>query len=379
MQSRSTIKDIASQLSTFVGLRQWFDDFLRPGPRLIDELECVISVLLAIVLAHLLGAKNVSWAAFTGYIVMREIVSDSLVRGGLRIVGTLVGAGLAVWLTPHIVQTWPMASLAAGVIGAVSLYGAMTGRRSYAWLLVGLTFEMTLFDSIEFPHDTVSQFAISRILEVLAGTVACVLVSAVSSVTVRRYWPGKRAPASKRLGWNAKAAWHALQCGVALALLPPAWVLFHVPSLSQSAISVLAVMLVPVSALGDSGLAPVNRRLGQRVVGCCIGGLAAAVVLIVGHGWVPILIVGTVFGVALGRHLENSGRGYSYIGLQFTLAVLVVLVPDSYANAVLAPGLERLVGILFGLLLLEPILAMWHMMVPVQPAPKPPLVGRDKK
>src|ERR1700744_361969 len=72
--------------------------------RLIDELECSLSVLLAIVFAHLLGATNVSWAAYSGYMVMRGHVAESTVRGILRILGTCAGAGLAVVVTPLVLD-----------------------------------------------------------------------------------------------------------------------------------------------------------------------------------------------------------------------------------------------------------------------------------
>ena len=48
-------------------------------------------------------------------------------------------------------------------------------------------------------------------------------------------------------------------------------------------------------------------------------------------------------------------------GTQFTLAVLVTLVPDSYAGAAIAPALARLTGILVGMALLEPVLLAWHL------------------
>lgn len=32
-----------------------------PGPRMIDEIECACSVLLAIVISHQIGAENVGW------------------------------------------------------------------------------------------------------------------------------------------------------------------------------------------------------------------------------------------------------------------------------------------------------------------------------
>src|SRR5690242_21914959 len=74
--------------------------FLTPGPRMVDELECVLSVLLAIVFGHLAGATNISWAAFSGYMVMRGHVSESFRRGVLRILGTIAGAALAVAIYP---------------------------------------------------------------------------------------------------------------------------------------------------------------------------------------------------------------------------------------------------------------------------------------
>ena len=81
-------------------------------------------------------------------------------------------------------------------------YGAITGRRAYAWLFVGLTFEMILLDTLEHPALAIGTFARTRMLEVAAGTVACVVVSCLSTLTARRRWPAERAPPAKRAGWH---------------------------------------------------------------------------------------------------------------------------------------------------------------------------------
>src|SRR5262249_44380994 len=100
--------------------------FLTPGPRMVDEIECVFSLVLAIVLGHLVGAQNISWAAFSGFMVMRGHVSESLRRGLLRIAGTIGGAAIAVAIFPGIAPI-PLASSAAlALIGWCSLYGALT-------------------------------------------------------------------------------------------------------------------------------------------------------------------------------------------------------------------------------------------------------------
>src|SRR5262249_21300569 len=149
--------------------------------RMVDELEVVGSVLLAILFGHLVGARNISWAAFSGYMVMRGHVSETLWRGLLRIAGTGLGAGLALWLTP-MVRTSPWLSAAAlALAGGVSFYATLTRKHSYAWLFVGLTFQMILLDHLEHPAEPLLTFAATRAREVTAGTAACVLVSLLST------------------------------------------------------------------------------------------------------------------------------------------------------------------------------------------------------
>src|ERR1700678_2965764 len=96
-------------MSEIPACAKWRLIVLSPkNARFVDELECVLSVLLAIALAHLLKAQNVSWAAFSGYMVMRGHVADSILRGSLRMLGTAVGAGLALFIVPVIQNSWPL-------------------------------------------------------------------------------------------------------------------------------------------------------------------------------------------------------------------------------------------------------------------------------
>jgi uncharacterized membrane protein YccC len=348
---------------------------LTPGPRMVDELECVGSVLLAIVFGHLADVQNISWAAFSGYMVMRGHISESLLRGVLRVVGTAAGALLALALTP-LVRTSPAASAAAlALVGGGAFYGALTHKRSYAWLFVGLTFSMVLLDKLEHPHHALEAFASSRMREVVAGTVACVLVSMVSTITLRRRWPGPPGAPAADLGWSPEAARHAGQAAVALAILPFLGAAFRVPALSQSAVTIMAVMLVPVSGIGASGLVPVSRRIVLRVAGCVCGAALAAAFLFLAHSLARrgagVLIAGTMLGVVLGRHIENGKSAIAYGGTQFTLAILVTLVPDSYAHAEIGPAAARLTGILVGILLLEPVLVAWHVAAPARAERQP--------
>jgi len=338
--------------------------FVTPGPRMVDELECVASVLLAILLGHLAGARNVSWAAFSGYMVMRGQVTESLRRGLFRVIGTGCGALLALACVDTVGAGLVPATLALAAVGGLTLFAALTSKRSYAWLFVGLTFSMILLDQIDHPAETAGHFAVTRVVEVVAGTAACVLVSMLSAISLRRRWPAPKNEPPRSTGWRPDAARHAGQGAFALALLPLLHLVLPLHQLSQAAVAIMAVMLVPVGGIGASGLRPVSRRIVMRVAGCAAGASFAAAMLLASQGAAAALVLGAAIGVMLGRHIENAQSNVAYAGTQFVLAVLVTLVPDSYANPDLHAGCERLAGTLLGIAVLLPVLIAWHVMAP---------------
>lgn len=329
-----------------------------------DELECVASVLLAIVFAHLIGAEMVAWAAFTAFVLMKGPISETIVRAVLRMIGTLLGATLAIWFVRlSSGALWQTMAITA-LIGGIGLFGMLTARRAYAWLLFGLTFIMIVLDRLEHPGIEVDTLALTRVLEVGAGTLACLIVSVISTLTARRWWPVSVTLPSPPVGWHPHAARHALLAALALSVLPVVHHYFDVPELAQAGVTIVAVMIVPVATLGSQGLRPVSGRLRQRAIGCLCGGLLAAAVLFLSGGAMPILIAGTCLGIIIGRHIENGSSRNAYLGLQFTLAVLIVLVPDDYANVSIGPGLERLVSVFVGMALLLPVLLGGYLVMP---------------
>ena len=112
-------------------------------------------------------------------------------------------------------------------------------------------------------------FAQMRLLEVGAGTIACVAVSLLSTLTVRRRWPGLTpAPAQADRLASGRGASRRAGGRQTLALLPVLHALFGIPELEQAGVTVMAVMIVPVADLTTSGLVPVSRRLLYRAIGC---------------------------------------------------------------------------------------------------------------
>lgn len=361
---RDTAVDLARAIRAALGD---FGSWPTSKARLFDEIEAVLSVLLAIAAAHLIGIRNVGWAAFSGYMVMRSHVADTFGRGALRVAGTAAGALLAVIALNRVHDSPLLQSALLVAFGFLTLYGALISQRGYAWLFAGLTFAMVLIDGMQHPEGMVVDFALSRFEEVLIGTTACVLVSAVSTVTLRRIdGPASSRPAKPSGSeviplWNGHAFLHAMQGAIALGLIPLAWRFLGIESLDQSSITIMAVMIVPISSL-SLPRKPTSTKLIHRFAGCLAGGLLAAAVLVSTHHSPLLMTLGVCAGVVIGKHIENGSSGVSYLGTQFALAFLVILVPDTYAAADLAPGLDRLFGIIFGMILLEPVRLLFRVM-----------------
>lgn len=337
---------------------------LTPGRRMADEVECVASVLLAILIAHLIGAQMIAWAAFTAFVLLKGPIGETILRATLRMIGTFVGATLAIWFERLTSGALWQVMLVTALVGGIGLFGMMTARRAYAWLLFGLTFIMIVLDRLEHPSLDIEGLALTRVLEVGAGTLACLIVSVISTLTTRRLWPVPAPSMSPPAGWHLGAARHAALAAIAVGLIPIVHRIFGMVELAQAGVTIIAVMIVPVATLGASGLKPVSLRLWQRSLGCLGGGIAAFAVLLLSQGSLPVLIAGTCIGIMIGRHIENGNARYAYVGLQFTLAVLIVLVPDDYTDVSIGPGLERLVSVFHGMAILVPILLAGHFAAP---------------
>lgn len=329
----------------------------RRPQRMLDECETVLSVLLAIVIAHVVGAHNVGWAAFSGYMVMRTQLAETLSRGALRVVGTVAGALLAWWLVTWLEHSLVLMSVSLFLVGGGTLYAALTRKRSYAWLFTGLTFAMVVLDALHEPSAVVHAFVLTRGLEVFSGTAACVLVNLLSAWTIRPRVHGKQYFFSDRPApltthaWERSAALHAGQAAVALSLLPFLSSWLRAEALSQAAITIMAVMMIPLATLtGDRGA--VRMRVLHRFAGCLLGAASAAIALVLSHGNLPATLLFMTLGIMVGRHIENSSKPFAYIGTQYSLAFLVVFVPDDYAEVSSTPGWERLSGIVLGLFIL---------------------------
>ncbi|MGN6579919.1 MAG: FUSC family protein [Bordetella sp.] len=360
---RSLASDIARDLR----------DIARSAPRTLDETAAVAAVLLSIACAHALGEQNIGWAAFSAYMVMRPNISLSLQRGLLRIAGTAVGAAGALFLPAQVLASSALLSAVLAIVGAATLYLALTERSGYAWLFAGITFAMVVIEPLAGSHSRLIGFAISRIAEVTTGTICGIGASALCAAIVKRAFasahaPSAAPPSATPRRWRKKVGMHALKGGVALALLPFASKFLHLPYPAQAAVTILAVLMMPQDKL-EAANSQTVKRMAHRFAGCMAGGLLATAGLLTLHQSTVLLWLLTMAGIVIGRHIENSRTGGTYIGTQFALVFLFVLVPDSYSAVDVDAGLQRFLGIVSGIVLLALVMLAARL-------PRPPLAMR---
>lgn len=339
---------------------------LPSGQRLIDELEALISVFVAIAAARMCRVDHVGWAAFSGYMVMRSHVRTSLDRGLHRVIGTAVGAAAAWLLITQVGRSTIIVSLSLGCFGFICALLVLRHKRSYAWLFAGITFAMVLTSGAYDPSH-VTWFAVSRVLEVFIGTASCVVVSAFSTYFVRRTSTllgevlehPSSGSSSLDVGRSLEIGL-AAQAAVTLALVPFLWRWMVSEAAQQATTTIFAVMAVP-AGIATIRSGPTSLKLALRFAGCFAGALLATGALFVSHGLPELVTLALCVGILCGRHLENGPHRVAYGGTQLVLAFLTVLVPDHFGVADIHPGFDRLSGIFLGIILLEPVRLLFSM------------------
>jgi uncharacterized membrane protein YccC len=149
-------------------------------------------------------------------------------------------------------------------------------------------------------------------------------------------------------------------------LMPVIWNLFVLPSLTQMAITVAAVMAVPVP--GDDPRAAGRTVIGrgeQRLLGCLWGGVLGLLCLALPLTLYPLWLAVLFAGVWLCAHIGTSERGISYAGIQACVVFIITLVQGPGPPASILPGIDRFAGITAGLAVL---LAISVMLWPSAPA-----------
>ena len=138
--------------------------------------------LLALCLTQLLPLPHDSWAILTVLVIMlSQYVGTAAVKAIMRVVGTIAGAMVGVWLVGNYTSTPIVFLPVLFVVMAHATYQfGHFGLRQlpYTYFLLGLTTLVIGTDGIAAP-DQVWQLGLYRTEEILAGVISALLVSSI--------------------------------------------------------------------------------------------------------------------------------------------------------------------------------------------------------
>jgi uncharacterized membrane protein YccC len=342
------------------------------GPRARDAIRAMLSVFLAVTLATVLQLDDLVWAAFSGFMVMRGSVKQTIPRGLHRVVGTVAGATLGMALAPLAAESPLMLMVSLFAVSWIGVFGALESDSSYAWVFVGITAGLVLTDAFSSPS-TLWHFTVTRVLEILVGTgssffVAC-LFERSDTFTDNGAAPRQTKHVSRRTGrdvWREqwlRENWplivHATRSALAVAALPLIWRWFDIQSFSQTAVTSYVLMIIPAATARGSPERPIYERAAHRMLGCLLGSSMA----IVCAGMLDDSLVGMALAVGaavwIGDHIQSGAEGINYLGTQFTLGFLITLIQKSEPITSVLPGIERLLGIVIGCALICFMFVIW--------------------
>jgi uncharacterized membrane protein YccC len=153
--------------------------FLNLEHRLFS-LKTFCAGALALLISFWLDLPKPYWALATVYIASQPLSGATRSKATFRAIGTILGAVVAVALTPNLVNAPALLVLAISLWTGFCLYLAIRDRspRGYTFLLAGYTTGIIAFPAVDAP-ETVFDLALARSEEILVGILCAAIVSSV--------------------------------------------------------------------------------------------------------------------------------------------------------------------------------------------------------
>jgi uncharacterized membrane protein YccC len=374
------LRDIVEALSTELRL-------LEPGGvRGTKALGAALSVALAVFAALILHSDEPWWAAISAWMMSGVSLSGALPRGVMRIAGSIAGAIIAVIVLGLFAYDPLPFCLCLFAIAWVGLFGFAKSRHGYAWLISTITGNLVMLIALDQPQ-TAFTIAVNRVVDVTIGTAATLLVTyllpklpdvpggnaaSASSTLPLLFWSRRHARELERwLSENWLLMLHACRGGLTVMALPLLLNWLAPLGSSTLAVTAVAVMAVPTTAVQEPDGRTVVQRAVYRLVGCALGALLGLLCLYwIGQNfliWV-LLLMG---GVWLSSQVQTGSTGISYVGIQAGFAFLLSMVQGQGPPLSPIPGIDRFAGITAGLavlLIITMVMSLFRL-TSIPPAP----------
>ena len=357
---------------------------LEPGgPRGTEALASALSVALAALAALFLHSDNPWWAAISAWMVTRSSLAVSLSRGGMRIVGSVAGATIAVIILGLFAYDPLPFCLCLFALAFTGLFGFAKSRHGYAWLIFAVTGNLVMLIALAQPQ-TAFTIAVNRTADVAIGTAAALLVTfllpalpdapgspAVGSPIALPllFWRRRHAGQFERwLRENGPLILHACRGALTVMVLPLLLNWLAPLGSSTLAVTAVAVMAIPTTAILEPDGRTVVQRAIHRLVGCALGALLGLLCLSwVGSNFLVWLLL-LMGGIWLTSQIQSGTTGICYVGTQAGLAFLLSMIQGEGPPLSPIPGIDRFAGIIAGL----SVLLIITMVISLFRLPRPP-------
>ncbi len=373
------LREIPGALATELRSLEW------RGRRGLEAAEAAASVSLAVLAALALHSDEPWWAAITAFMVTRAAPAEAVSRSVMRVAGSIIGALAAlVVLRLFVYQSLPFL-LCLFLSSCVGLFGFVTSRYGYAWLVGAVTACLVMLMSFDQPQAAFDT-AVNRVIDVMIGTAASLVVCALSPLP-----PGGVAPPASLLEPPPLAFWrrrygaelrrwlpanrpllvHACRGGLTVMLLPALAEWIAPVSPVTMGVTAVIVMSIPTTAIIQSDNRAIIQRGVHRLIGCLIGALVGlACLAFVGDDfllWIALIPP----GIWLCSQIQTGTTGVSYIGTQAMFSYLMSMLQGQGPPDTIAPGFSRLVGVMGGLSILFVVTLALSLIPLSQPSPAP--------
>ena len=340
---------------------------------------------LAVLAALALHSDEPWWAAITAFMVTRAAPTEAVSRAIMRVAGSVVGAVTAlVVLRLFVYQSLPFL-LCLFLLSCVGLFGFVTSRHGYAWLIGAVTACLVLLMSFDQPQAAFDA-AVNRVVDVIIGTAASLVVCALSPLPPvaataatsllnpppLAFWRRRYGAELQRwLPANRPLLVHAARGGLTVMLLPALAEWIAPVSPVTVGVTAVIVMSIPTTAIIQSDYRAIIQRAAHRLIGCLIGALfGLACLAFVGDDfllWLTLIPP----GIWLCSQLQTGTSGVSYVGTQAMFAYLMSMLQGQGPPETISPGFDRLVGVMGGLSILF-VVTLALSLIPLSgPAPAP--------
>jgi uncharacterized membrane protein YccC len=335
------------------------------GPRARHALAAALAVGASVLLALIFHLQSPYWAGISGFVCIQASHPQSLRKGLHRIAGTLSGATVALFLFPWIAYDHAATMLLLFAAGTLAILGSLLSAYSYGWLLGGITTVMVVLGAMDDPTQVLN-FAFYRSAEITLGTL-------VALILARLLLPAGSGVIPSAPGWASlfDRNWymlnHAMKSGLAVAFVPVIWRFFELPGLGQMAISISAVMAVPVlTGEPAQDQHAITDRAAQRFLGCLLGGGVGMLLLTLPLArFFPAWLLVVMVVAAMGAELETGPHRIAVVGTQAVIAFILTFIQGWGPPVSLLPAIDRVAGMLGALIIM---FVMGLLLGPPEPA-----------